>query len=399
MSPVPRRAADEDLEELLQEAVRASNRGVSAARNASGEPNWSFGQALFFSSTVVTTIGYGHVTPLSRAGKLFCMAYAVLGIPLTLSLNARLGHLYPPFNIRLLHLGLVGGALVVCFVLLPAAAFAALEPDWDFLDAVYYCFISLTTIGLGDYIPGDSPDQPYRPVYKVATTVYLLAGLTFMMLTLTVFYDIPQLNLGLLFVLRADETTGDPEKARLQTPGAMGPKYTQQLDAPAHAPPLHALGAGAGAGAAAGAGRRAPGPSVRVKSRRATKTPPSPRTPRPPRAALETPAPRPHAPPPPPPRPRTATPRSSAAAVSGEKPPRLPGDAVALHNQKSYLNANSFQTMNLLLHFKMKNTFKFYNSNKPHDSFLAIKLVQNYKNYKERLQCNEFKPQYVKIKQ
>ncbi|GLH12847.1 Potassium channel subfamily K member 1-like protein, partial [Gryllus bimaculatus] len=331
MSPVPRRAADEDLEELLQEAVRASNRGVSAARNASGEPNWSFGQALFFSSTVVTTIGYGHVTPLSRAGKLFCMAYAVLGIPLTLSLNARLGHLYPPFNIRLLHLGLVGGALVVCFVLLPAAAFAALEPDWDFLDAVYYCFISLTTIGLGDYIPGDSPDQPYRPVYKVATTVYLLAGLTFMMLTLTVFYDIPQLNLGLLFVLRADETTGDPEKARLQTPGAMGPKYTQQLDAPAHAPPLHALGAGAGAGAAAGAGRRAPGP--------------------------------------------------------------------ALHNQKSYLNANSFQTMNLLLHFKMKNTFKFYNSNKPHDSFLAIKLVQNYKNYKERLQCNEFKPQYVKIKQ
>ncbi|KAK7873201.1 hypothetical protein R5R35_006411 [Gryllus longicercus] len=279
--------ADEDLEELLQEAVRASNRGVSAARNASGEPNWSFGQALFFSSTVVTTIGYGHVTPLSKEGKLFCMAYAVLGIPLTLvllsalaerllvpatlllqSLNARLGHLYPPFNIRLLHLGLVGGALVLCFVLLPAAAFAALEPDWDFLDAVYYCFISLTTIGLGDYIPGDSPDQPYRPVYKVATTVYLLAGLTFMMLTLTVFYDIPQLNLGLLFVLRADETTGDPEKARLQTPGTMGPKYTQQLDAPTHAPPLHALGAGAGAGAAAGAGGGARRAVVRVKSRR-----------------------------------------------------------------------------------------------------------------------------------
>jgi hypothetical protein len=37
--------------------VKASNRGVSAARNASGEPNWSFGQSLFFSSTVVTTIG------------------------------------------------------------------------------------------------------------------------------------------------------------------------------------------------------------------------------------------------------------------------------------------------------------------------------------------------------
>ncbi|XP_023727351.1 potassium channel subfamily K member 1 isoform X3 [Cryptotermes secundus] len=256
---------DDDLEKLIEEVVKASNRGVSAARNASGEPNWSFGQSLFFSSTVVTTIGYGHVTPLSKGGKIFCILYAMLGIPLTLvlltalverlmvpttmllqCLNSRLGHLYQPFNIRLLHLFLVGSLLVCLFFLTPAAIFATLEPEWDFLDSLYYCFISLTTIGLGDYIPGDSPNQPYRPVYKVATTGYLLVGLTFMMLTLTVFYDIPQLNFGLFFLMRSDETTGDPEKVRLQTPGAVGPKYTQQLDD-------------------GGIGRRA---VVRVKSRR-----------------------------------------------------------------------------------------------------------------------------------
>ncbi|GFG28719.1 hypothetical protein Cfor_06000 [Coptotermes formosanus] len=256
---------DDDLERLIEEVVKASNRGVSAARNASGEPNWSFGQSLFFSSTVVTTIGYGHVTPLSKGGKIFCMLYAMLGIPLTLvlltalverlmvptttllqCLNSRLGHLYQPFNIRLLHLFLVGSLLVFLFFLTPAAIFAVLEPEWDFLDSLYYCFISLTTIGLGDYIPGDSPNQPYRPVYKVAITGYLLVGLTFMMLILTVFYDIPQLNFGLFFLMRSDETTGDPEKVRLQTPGAVGPKYTQQLDD-------------------GGVGRRA---VVRVKSRR-----------------------------------------------------------------------------------------------------------------------------------
>lgn len=48
------------------------------------------------------------------------------------------------------------------------------------------------------------------------------------MLTLTIFYDIPQLNFGVLSLMRSDETTCDPEKVRLQTPGTIGPKYTQQ---------------------------------------------------------------------------------------------------------------------------------------------------------------------------
>ncbi|KAJ2951238.1 hypothetical protein O0L34_g5640 [Tuta absoluta] len=231
-----------DLESLMEVVVRASNRGVSAARNVSGGPNWSFGQSLFFSSTVVTTIGYGHVTPLSKPGKVFCMMYALLGIPLTLvllsalverlllpatamlrSLNAALGHLYRPFTIRLVHLMIIVTTLVVFFLIIPASVFAAVEPDWDFLDSFYYCFISLTTIGLGDYIPGDSPMQEYRPLYKVATTFYLLTGLTFLMLTLTVFYDIPQLNLSTVFSsVKLDE---DPEKMRLSGSGVMGPGY------------------------------------------------------------------------------------------------------------------------------------------------------------------------------
>ncbi|XP_054270161.1 potassium channel subfamily K member 6-like [Macrosteles quadrilineatus] len=243
------KVSDDDLESLIEEVVRASNRGVSAARNVSSEPNWSFGQSLFFSSTVVTTIGYGHVTPLSKAGKMFCMLYAMLGIPLTLVLltalverlmipttlflqflNSRLGHLYQPFNIRVLHLFIIATCHIGLMVLIPAAVFASLEPGWDYLDSLYYCFISLTTVGLGDYIPGDSPNQPYRPLYKVATTGYLLIGLTFTMLTLTIFYDIPQLNFGVLFLRRSDEATTDPEKVRLQAPGNLGPKYTQQHD-------------------------------------------------------------------------------------------------------------------------------------------------------------------------
>jgi potassium channel subfamily K protein 1 len=46
-----------ELDALLMDVVQATNRGVAVTRNVSSEPNWSFGQSLFFAGTVVTTIG------------------------------------------------------------------------------------------------------------------------------------------------------------------------------------------------------------------------------------------------------------------------------------------------------------------------------------------------------
>lgn len=56
-----------------------------------------------------------------------------------------------------------------------------------------------------------------------------------MMLMLTVFYDIPQLNFGIFFLLRSDEQTLDPEKMCLHNSRAgvrSGPKYTPHIDEP-----------------------------------------------------------------------------------------------------------------------------------------------------------------------
>ena len=72
--------------------------------------------------------------------------------------------------------------------------------------------------------------------------VYLLVGLTFMMLLLTIYYDIPELNLGILFLMRSDERTGDPEKMRLSTPTTT--KYTEEESKETPSPdditPVHA---------------------------------------------------------------------------------------------------------------------------------------------------------------
>ena len=65
----------------------------------------------------------------------------------------------------------------------------------SFLDATYFVFISITTIGLGDYIPGDSTGHmEYRDVYKTVVGLFLLFGLVLTSLTLTIFYDIPQVS-------------------------------------------------------------------------------------------------------------------------------------------------------------------------------------------------------------
>ncbi|CAN9509060.1 unnamed protein product [Ophioblennius macclurei] len=206
--------SDARLEELLQRALDANNYGVSVLSNDTFR-NWDFVSSLFFTSTVLTTTGYGHAVPLSDEGKAFCIIYTLLGIPATLFfLTVVVQRLMVIVSRRpvsyfhrrwamskaklaLIHATCLTLVMVLVFLIIPAWIFISLERDWNFLEALYFCFISLTTIGLGDYVPGEThskEDNPHPQLYRLAITIYLLVGLVCVLVVMETCYELPQLR-------------------------------------------------------------------------------------------------------------------------------------------------------------------------------------------------------------
>ncbi|CAL1537307.1 unnamed protein product, partial [Lymnaea stagnalis] len=129
---------------------------------------WDIASALLFCITLVSTIGYGNMAPKTDNGRLFCIFYAVIGIPMFAAVLVGTGerlqkpikviHNYRPWikdnpsrdeklkSIVLLALG------ICIIVFIPSLVFTKTQA-WGYLEAVYFTVITLTTIGFGDLVP------------------------------------------------------------------------------------------------------------------------------------------------------------------------------------------------------------------------------------------------------
>lgn len=144
---------------------------------------WSYGESLYFCLVTISTVGYGDMAPETDGGKAFLILFTIVGIPLMITVNLSLGgyimgaaliimrRLYAwcgsrrghgphgdtptdrAKNLLKFELGLLFLLLLLAFA--AALIFAALlnieEKDWGYLDAFYFSWTTLTTIGYGDF--------------------------------------------------------------------------------------------------------------------------------------------------------------------------------------------------------------------------------------------------------
>ena len=117
-------------------------------------------------------LGYGNYAPVTDGGRLFCVVFALTGIPLNFWLLKLIGeHMLNGeklaitkvemklFNRQPRYLAekcVLVAVAVVLIVILIGAAIQTSDEYWSFLHGVYFFVITLTTVGFGDLIPSHS---------------------------------------------------------------------------------------------------------------------------------------------------------------------------------------------------------------------------------------------------
>ncbi|CAD5216315.1 unnamed protein product [Bursaphelenchus xylophilus] len=155
---------------------------------------WKFSGAFYFAMTVITTIGYGHSTPMTVGGKTFCMLYALAGIPLGLVMFQAIGERLNTFVASVLkemkkcfgreqkvtHIDLILICTTLSLMIIFAGAWVFHKyENWSYFDSIYYCFTSLVTVGFGDFVALQKHGAlQNQPEYVLFSLVFIVSGLT-----------------------------------------------------------------------------------------------------------------------------------------------------------------------------------------------------------------------------
>ncbi|EFX88167.1 hypothetical protein DAPPUDRAFT_311768 [Daphnia pulex] len=165
--------------------------------NGNEDVAWEFSSALFLCMTILTTIGYGNFSPKSNWGKVFCIFYGFVGIPICGVFLASTSDYFSNIFLYLYEhrqkkmkndcdkrrsifaaaiFFLIPGFAV--FIFFPAALFVVIE-GWSYLDATYFCFLTLTTVGFGDIVAAQETNLPSLWFYRISWIIWVTLGIAY----------------------------------------------------------------------------------------------------------------------------------------------------------------------------------------------------------------------------
>ncbi|XP_018515858.1 potassium channel subfamily K member 4 isoform X2 [Lates calcarifer] len=191
-----------DFHKLVKGVASAVDAGLDVSSlSANFTTRWDMASAFFFCGTIITTIGFGNLSPRTWYGQLFCVCYALVGIPMFGILLAGVGdHMgtvlrravakietlflkrkVRPTTVRVISavLSILIGCLI--FLAVPTVVFQKVE-YWSFLESLYFVVITLTTVGFGDYVPGGGHEGI---LFKPLVWLWIVFGLAYFASILT----------------------------------------------------------------------------------------------------------------------------------------------------------------------------------------------------------------------
>ncbi|KAK0402558.1 hypothetical protein QR680_016401 [Steinernema hermaphroditum] len=162
---------------------------------------WGYVTATLYGFGIVTTLGYNRIAPITTKGRLFCMLYGIVGIPLTMIIIANVGQYLREFagNCRkkfatykarrqdvekapnhvieedvedasVEYSSLVLLLVFCAYIALGAWLLPLLKGKSDFINGLYYNFLCLTAMDFGQLVP-------QRAAFLPVTFIYVCFGL------------------------------------------------------------------------------------------------------------------------------------------------------------------------------------------------------------------------------
>ncbi|XP_072031938.1 potassium channel subfamily K member 13-like [Amphiura filiformis] len=205
------------LMQMLNDYSYAKTKGITENHR----PRKNLPGTIYFVSTVVSTIGFGMTSPSTQLGRALLICYGLPGcaacilffnlflerlitflayvmkqcherkirkqkiqngIPATAAVDGRrpsqqsddnLDNWKPSVYWVLLYL-IIAVTIITCCA---SAVYMNVEMDWDYFDAVYFCFVAFSTIGFGDYVSSQDADYDTNIfLYRFANFIFLVSG-------------------------------------------------------------------------------------------------------------------------------------------------------------------------------------------------------------------------------